>query len=173
MPVIGRIFRGLSRARRFRPFRDHEFEQEFTVAFRSAGIRFIYVASILLASAMGCFIVIGFAEGKGLFGAPQPTRVALGLLLVGFAYLSRIHRQILLARYELFGSVMLLVGIGTERYIAFKSSINESVRCCIGHSHRHPSLITIVIFWIHAAGAAHNRALGSLQHRRCRYLPPF
>src|SRR5689334_4175329 len=105
MPVFARVFRGISRGRRFRPFRDHEFEQEFTAAFRSAGVRFIYVASILLASAMGCFIVIGLAEGKGLLVAPQPTRAALTLLLVGFAYFGRVHRQLFLARYDLFASL--------------------------------------------------------------------
>jgi len=146
MPVFARVFRGISRGRRFRPFRDREFEQEFTAAFRSAGVRFIYVASILLASAMGCFIVIGLAEGKGLLVAPQPTRVALTLLLVGFAYFSRVQRQLFLARYDLFASLILLVGIGTERYIAFKGSVSDSVPMLYWTLTSSSVLITIVIF---------------------------
>ena len=146
MPVFARVFRGISRGRRFRPFRDHEFEQEFTAAFRSAGVRFIYVASILLASAMACFIVIGLAEGKGLLVAPQPLRLALVSLLVGFAYFSRAHRQFFLARYDLFASLILLVGIGTERFIAFKGSISDSVPMLYWTLTSSSVLITIVIF---------------------------
>src|SRR5438128_377409 len=108
MSVVVRVFRGVSRGHRSRPFRDHEFEQEFTAAFRSAGVRFIYVASLLLAAAMGCFVVIGLAEGKGLLSAPQPIRVALIALLLAFAYFSRTHREHFLARYDLFASLILL-----------------------------------------------------------------
>ena len=146
MSVVARVFRGVSRGHRSRPFRDHEFEQEFTDAFRSAGVRFIYVASILLAAAMGCFIVIGLAEGKGLLQAPQPTRMALVLLLVGFAYFSRAHRQRFLARYDLFASLILLVGITTERYIAFRGSASDSVPMLYWTLTSSSVLITIVIF---------------------------
>ncbi|HEX4235705.1 MAG TPA: ATP-binding protein, partial [Caldimonas sp.] len=109
-------------------------------------MRFIYVASILLAASMGCFIVIGLAEGKGLLENPQPTRTALVLLLIAFAYFSQRRRRHFLANYDFFASLILVVGISIERYIAFKASANDPVPMLYWSLTSSSVLIAIVIY---------------------------
>jgi signal transduction histidine kinase len=162
MSVVAKVFRGVARGHRSRPFRDSDFEQEFTTAFRSAGVRFIYVASLLVAAAMACFIVIGLAEGKSLFTNPQPTRIALSLILVAFAYFSRARRRYFLANYEIFGSLIIIVGICTERYIAFKGSSVDSVPMLYWTLTSSSVLITIVIFGFMRLGPRTTIFLASL-----------
>jgi signal transduction histidine kinase/ActR/RegA family two-component response regulator len=65
---------------------------------------------------------------------------------VGFAYFSRAHRQTFLARYDLFAGLILLVGIGTERYIAFRGSVSDFVPMLYWTLTSSSVLITIVIF---------------------------
>ena len=156
MSVVAKVFRGVARGHRSRPFRDGEFEQEFTTAFRSAGVRFIYVASLLVAAAMACFIVIGLAEGKSLLtkSCSRP-----GLLSRSFSWPSLTSAAQdgahFLANYEIFGSLIIVVGICTERYIAFKGSSVDSVPMLYWTLTSSSVLITIVIFRVHALGSAH------------------
>jgi signal transduction histidine kinase/CheY-like chemotaxis protein len=146
MPTIAKFFRTVSRSPRSRPFRHSEFEQEFTTAFRSAGVRFIYVASLLVAASIACFIVIGLIDGKNLLVSPQPTRVGLCLILVGFAAFSQRNKAYFLARYEIFASMIIVVGVCTERYIAFKGSPLDSVPMLYWTLTSSSVLVTIVIF---------------------------
>ncbi len=95
---------------------------------------------------MGCFIVFGLAEGKGLQENPQPTRIALVLILLAFAYFSQKKRHQFLGHYDFFASLILIVGISIERYIAFKASANDSVPMLYWSLTSSSVLITIVIF---------------------------
>jgi signal transduction histidine kinase/CheY-like chemotaxis protein len=65
---------------------------------------------------------------------------------VGFAYFSRVQRQQFLARYDLFASLILLVGIFTERYIAFRGSASDSAPMLYWTLTSSSVLIAIVIF---------------------------
>ena len=111
---------------------------------------------------MACFIVIGLAEGKSLFTNPQPTRIALSLILVAFAYFSRARRRYFLANYEIFGSLIIIVGICTERYIAFKGSSVDSVPMLYWTLTSSSVLITIVIFGFMRLGPRTTIFLASL-----------
>ena len=109
-------------------------------------MRFIYVASILVAVAMSCYIVIGLAEGKNLATAPQPVRLALVAILLSFAYFSRIKKRHFLANYEIFASLIIVVGVCFERYVAFIGSASGSVPMLYWTLTSSSVLVTIVIF---------------------------
>jgi len=95
---------------------------------------------------MACFIVIGLVEGKGLLEKPQPVRAALVGILIAFAYFSQRKRQYFLSNFDFFGSVILVVGITIERYIAFNASANDSVPMLYWSLTSSSVLITIVIY---------------------------
>ena len=134
-------------ARRHRPFRDQEFEREFVTAFRAAGARFIYVASLGIATCILLFILMGIADGHGLTGSPQPMRLCLALALVGFAVFSRRKKEMFLKRYSYFASFLLVGGICAERYIALKSSSFDPTPIILYWTLTSSSvLITIVVF---------------------------
>ena len=146
MPTIANFFQSVSRRARSGPFRHSEFEQEFTTAFRSAGVRFVYVASLLVAASMTCFIIIGLADGKSVWDSPQPTRIALSLILLAFAIFSQRNKAYFLANYEIFASMIIVVGVCTERYVAFKGSATDSVPMLYWTLTSSSVLVTIVIF---------------------------
>lgn len=146
MTTIAKFLRSVSRRARSGPFRHSEFEQEFTTAFRSAGVRFIYVASLLVAVSMACFIVIGLADGKNLWDSPQPTRVSLSLILIAFATFSQRKKVFFLSHYEIFASMIIVIGVSTDRYIAFKGSATDSVPMLYWTLTSSSVLVTIVIF---------------------------
>ncbi|MEO7115790.1 MAG: histidine kinase dimerization/phospho-acceptor domain-containing protein, partial [Caldimonas sp.] len=95
---------------------------------------------------MTCFIVIGLADGKGLLQSPQPTRVALSLTLVVFAVFSQRRKAYFLAHYEIFASMIIVIGVCTERYVAFKGSATDSVPMLYWTLTSSSVLVTIVIF---------------------------
>ena len=146
MANIAKFLRSISRRARSGPFRHSGFEQEFTTAFRSAGVRFIYVASLLVATAMACFIVLGLAEGKQVWDSPQPTRISLSFILVAFATFSQRKKAYFLAHYEFFASLIIVIGVCTERYVAFRGSAADSAPMLYWTLTSSSVLVTIVIF---------------------------
>ena len=95
---------------------------------------------------MACFIVIGLADGKNLWVNPQPTRIFLSLILVAFATFSQRKKALFLAHYEIFASMIIVIGVCTERYVAFKGSATDSVPMLYWTLTSSSVLVTIVIF---------------------------
>ena len=95
---------------------------------------------------MSCFIVLGLADGKALWESPQPTRIALSLILIAFATFSQRRKAFFLAHYEIFASLIIVIGVCTERYVAFKGSAPDSIPMLYWTLTSSSVLVTIVIF---------------------------
>lgn len=143
---IASFWRRLRRRSAARPFRDKSFELEFVTAFRAAGIRFIYSASLLVAACMACYIVLALTDGKSLLDNPQPTRIGLATILVAFALFSRRHKRLFLEQYNYFASLIIVVGVFADRYVAFKGSASAIAPMLYWTLTSSSVLVTIVIF---------------------------
>jgi signal transduction histidine kinase/AmiR/NasT family two-component response regulator len=115
--------------RRFkvRAFRDRELEHEFLQVFRSAGVRFFEIGTLLTGLAYVAFFVIYgiFGEG-GLWTQPQPLRLLMIVCMASAAITSHYSRSFVARHYEVICPAVVCITVLCTSWIASLNQVDES-----------------------------------------------
>ena len=112
---------------RVRAFRDRELEHEFRGVFRSAGVRFFEVGTVISGVAyLAFFLIYALAERGALFDQPQPLRLVMVVSFMTVALMAHYAKPFVARNYELICCSVIAVGIVCTGLIASLNQTNES-----------------------------------------------
>ena len=119
IPVLLRQFR-------VRAFRDREFEHDFQTVFRSAGVRFFEVGTLLTGLAYLAFFAIYMISSQHILGQPQPLRLAMIVCMLTAALTTRFARDFVTHHYVVICTIVVVMTVATTFTIASLNQVEES-----------------------------------------------
>ncbi|NUZ05523.1 response regulator [Schlegelella sp. ID0723] len=144
--MFGTTFNRFIRLHVARVFTNREIEREFIQTYRSVGLRFVFVSSVLAAACIFSFALIEFWNGKGITEMPQPVRVVLSAALVAFALFTKKRESTFRRHYAKFASGLIVIAACVTHFIAFSSRQVDLPSMLYWTITSASVLITIIIF---------------------------